>query len=580
MKKVLQTLVLLGMCCVPQFLYGQGKVPFVVSGHKQGSLDLVFKDGTTYVDLQKTARKLGLGVELFAASKQAKITTRGFYAILTAPLKEIVLNAQTLSLKAPVIIQKSAMLAPVEFFLLPQVQQAVGKEISFSQEAFNLERPYDFERVDKRLGPQEDQIVFTFRRKLTWTSSSPNAHTVDVIFPKAVVKRDEFFRLKTGYISSLSIRQERENAQVRLILGKHGTHWTVEEKDGKILIRVGAKPFQTAPALAPKTETKKPVAAVETTPIVAAVASEEVAAPSVTDDDGFEEMPSAEAATPADLPQAAATPAAAPSAAAPAITSVVKTETPTISAAKSSAPVIKPSPVPTVSPAHKKMRIVIDPGHGGKDPGATRSRVREKDLNLAVSKELYKLLKKGKFEVKITRDDDTFLALSERSKIANTFKADLFVSVHTNASKNKNANGFEVYFRSEKATDSEAAETAALENEAMQYEEVHYNFVDALLQSLAKNEYINESSKLAGYMRNAVYKQPGIGIAVSHNNSVRQANFYVLKGVQSPAVLVEMGYISSQKDRGRLTQSKVQKNMAQGIYNGIYNYAKNEGWIK
>ena len=96
---------------------------------------------------------------------------------------------------------------------------------------------------------------------------------------------------------------------------------------------------------------------------------------------------------------------------------------------------------------------------------------------------------------------------------------------------------------------------------------------------MAKNEYINESSKLAGYVRNAVYKQPGIGIAVSQNNSVRQANFYVLKGVQSPAILVEMGYISSQKDRGRLTQGKVQKNMAQGIYNGIYEYAQKEGWI-
>ena len=156
----------------------------------------------------------------------------------------------------------------------------------------------------------------------------------------------------------------------------------------------------------------------------------------------------------------------------------------------------------------------------------------------------------------------------------------MFVSVHVNSTKNSQANGFQVYFRSEKATDKEAAQTAALENEAMQYEEVHYNFVDALLQSLAKNEYINESSKLAGYVRNAVYQQPGIGIAVNRNNSVRQANFYVLKGVQSPAILVEMGYISSQKDRGRLTQGGVQKKMAQGIYNGIYNYAKNEGWLK
>ena len=130
------------------------------------------------------------------------------------------------------------------------------------------------------------------------------------------------------------------------------------------------------------------------------------------------------------------------------------------------------------------------------------------------------------------------------------------------------------------ATDKEAAATAALENEAMQYEEVHYNFVDALLQSLAKNEYINESSKLAGYVKNAVYKQSGIGIAVDQKNCIRQANFYVLKGVQSPAILVEMGFISSSKDRARLSQSAVQKKMAQGIYNGIVNYAKTEGWLK
>ena len=135
-----------------------------------------------------------------------------------------------------------------------------------------------------------------------------------------------------------------------------------------------------------------------------------------------------------------------------------------------------------------------------------------------------------------------------------------------------------MYFRSEKATDKEADETAALENEALQYEEVHYNFVDALLQSLAKNEYINESSKLAGYIKKAVYKQPGIGIAVD-GNAIRQANFYVLKGVQCPSVLVEMGFISSPKDRARLSQSAVQKKMAQGIYNGIVSYAKQEGWI-
>ena len=274
------------------------------------------------------------------------------------------------------------------------------------------------------------------------------------------------------------------------------------------------------------------------------------------DDDEFEEMVLSGSHTPAD----------------PAPTAPVTPQT--------QAPIIKAEPHPLAIKAHKKIRIVVDPGHGGKDPGAVRGKYREKDWNLSVGKELARLLEKGGFEVKITRNTDVFIALSERSRIANNFKADLFVSVHVNSTKDSKANGFQVYFRSEKATDREAAATAALENEAMQYEEVHYNFVDALLQSMAKNEYINESSKLAGYVKNSVYQQSGIGIAVAQKNAIRQANFYVLKGVQSPAILVEMGFISSPKDRAKLAQSSVQKKMAQGIYNGIVDYSKKEGWMK
>lgn len=547
MRKTLRLLCMTACLFLSGVSYGQEKVPFVVSGRKQGTVSSSVVNGVTYVDLQKTARKLGLSVELFARSKQAKITARGFYAILTSSLDEFILNAQTARLKAPVLVAGGEMQVPVEFFLLPQVQKTVGKEIAFRSGELQVENPYDLERTDKVLSAAENQLIFAPRHQVTWSSASPNAHTVDVVFPNTAIKREENLRLKTDLISSVSIRPDRADTKMRVILGKQGNHWAVEEHGGKIYFRVSSD------ALTPLASAQTPSAAPAAQPAVPVAA--EVLTPSVSEEekDDFEEMPSDTSAR------------------------VGAVQGPVMSAKP--APVMTAAAAPTISSARKKMRIMVDPGHGGKDPGALRSRVREKDLNLAVAKELYKLLKKGNFEVKITREDDTFIPLSERSKKSNNFKADLFVSVHTNSSKNRNANGFEVYFRSEKATDKEAAETAALENEAMQYEEVHYNFVDALLQSLAKNEYINESSKLAGYVRNAVYKQPGIGIGVNQNSSVRQANFYVLKGVQSPAILVEMGYISSNKDRGRLTQSKVQKNMAQGIYNGILNYAKNEGWI-
>lgn len=557
MKRLCKFL-LSGLLCL--FVSGAGhaleKVDFIVSGRDKGSVSALESNGVTYVDVQKTARKFGTGIELFAQSKQAKISTKGFYAILTAPLAEIIINAQPHTLSAPVLIQGSKMMVPAEFFLLPQFQEAVDKYVSFQDGAFYVERRFNLEFSGEQKNKTDTLLVFDARKKIAYETKQLNKHTVTVTFPNVTLKRDLHSRTRTDFIASMDVRQGRSGeAVLKVILGKDAKDWSFTETDGKLVFRAGAQ--KAAPVLAAAPAAQKveaPTSQPDAKPALKgpSLANEK---PSVLmEDDGFIEMK-----------------------AAPAVQPVMKAEKP---AASKPAPVIKAEPNPlAIRTAHKKMRIMVDPGHGGKDPGAVRGRYREKDWNLDVAKELARLLKKGGFEVQMTRDNDTFIALSERSKKANQFKADLFVSIHTNASKNRSANGFQVYFRSEKATDKEAAEVAALENEAMQYEEVHYNFVDALLQSMAKNEYINESSKLAGYVRNAVYKQPGIGIAVNQNNSVRQANFYVLKGVNSPAILVEMGYISSNKDRGRLANGTVRDRTAKGIYTGIVNYAKKEGWI-
>ena len=230
------------------------------------------------------------------------------------------------------------------------------------------------------------------------------------------------------------------------------------------------------------------------------------------------------------------------------------------------------------------LRVCIDAGHGGKDPGANyRGIAREKELNLIVAKELEKLLKKNKkIEIKMTRTDDTFIPLGTRAKIANDFKADIFVSIHANAAPNKKAKGFEVYFRSDKASDKEAAQTAALENEALNYEEKgvgNVTYADLLLNSLATNENINESSKLAARIRNSVSeKSKIIGINVSTEKSIKQANFYVLQGVKAPSVLVEMGYVTNIDDKKRLNNKKILQMMALSISNGVLTYARQEGW--
>ena len=230
------------------------------------------------------------------------------------------------------------------------------------------------------------------------------------------------------------------------------------------------------------------------------------------------------------------------------------------------------------------LRICIDAGHGGKDPGANyRGIAKEKELNLIVAKELEKLLKKNKkIEIKMTRSNDTFIPLGKRAKIANDFKADIFVSIHANAAPNKKAKGFEVYFRSDKASDKEAAQTAALENEALNYEEKgvgNITYADLLLNSLATNENINESSKLAARIRNSVSEKKGtLGIEVNMNKSIKQANFYVLQGVKAPSVLVEMGYVTNKDDKKRLNNKKILQMMALSISNGVLNYARQEGW--
>ena len=567
-----------------QLSFAQGKVYVKEQGRLAGSVSSVDLNGIVYVDVQATARKLGAQVELFATAKQAKITAKGFFAILTGSLDEIIVNGKHVRTSGPIEVRGGKLMAPIDVFLSPSFQQAVNKFIEFEDGVLIVERRFNVELADTLLNTQDNLLVFDAQKEFQFTTQQPNAHTVIVTFKDVVLKRDIHKRLRTDYIASANVQQTRSDAQLKVILGNRAKDWSFTQQGEHFVFRAGAT--KAEPVLPAKT----PVLAAPKAPEMKATQAD-LLVPSVMEEEEDEqtENPAEDQAN--TRPAATSVPEAKPASEEDDFEEMIlggevaaeqpaPASTPVPAPVPVATPVIKAEPHPLAIKAHKKMRIVVDPGHGGKDPGAVRGKYREKDWNLAVGKELARLLGKGNFDVKITRDSDVFIALSERSKIANNFKADLFVSVHVNSTKNSQANGFQVYFRSEKATDKEAAATAKLENEAMQYEEVHYNFVDALLQSMAKNEYINESSKLAGYVKNAVYNQSGIGIAVAQKNAIRQANFYVLKGVQSPAILVEMGFISSPKDRAKLSQSAVQKKMAQGIYNGIVSYAKQEGWMK
>jgi|UniRef100_A0A7V6CMV5 N-acetylmuramoyl-L-alanine amidase len=214
--------------------------------------------------------------------------------------------------------------------------------------------------------------------------------------------------------------------------------------------------------------------------------------------------------------------------------------------------------------------IVLDPGHGGKDPGAIGKKgTKEKDLNLAIARKLKKYLEKMGLEVILTRNSDIFLPLNERTKIANDNKADIFISIHCNSAPRKNfyANGFEVYFLSEARTDWERA-VAKAENEVIKYEvqksEISDDFLSFILADLAQQEFLKESQDLAIAIQDAVCEILNI-----ENRGVKQAGFYVLKDAFMPAILIECGFLSNPSEELLLRKDWYQEKLAKGIAEGI-----------
>ncbi len=233
---------------------------------------------------------------------------------------------------------------------------------------------------------------------------------------------------------------------------------------------------------------------------------------------------------------------------------------------------VAPKEDPSKKPFKRKKIIVLDAGHGGEDPGAVGPNgTKEKDINLSITHELKKVLDDDDdYEVILTRKDDTFIPLVERTNIANEHHADLFISIHCNANFNRSVSGFEVYFLSENATDSEAAATATLENSVLELEGKPTKkraLLQEMLWSMMLNEYINESSELCSFIAT---ETPG-RLKIP-NRGVKQASFYVLRGAQMPSVLVEAAFLSNYSEEAKLNTKKFQSAVADSIYEGIKKY--------
>lgn len=217
----------------------------------------------------------------------------------------------------------------------------------------------------------------------------------------------------------------------------------------------------------------------------------------------------------------------------------------------------------------KVRRIVIDAGHGGKDPGATYYGLREKDIVLDIALELEKLFKQNTdLEVHLTRRTDVFIPLEERTAIANRLKADIFVSIHVNASRNRDSRGLETFVLNV-TNDKSALEVAAKENMAT---EKNMSDLQGILKDIMMNSKLEESLLLASKAQESLTKAVYGNANHRLNRGVKQAPFYVLVGAQMPSILVEAGFISNKEEADNLKTKAHRQKIAFGIFQGLQNY--------
>lgn len=246
---------------------------------------------------------------------------------------------------------------------------------------------------------------------------------------------------------------------------------------------------------------------------------------------------------------------------------------------------------PLRSSAQDPFIVVIDAGHGGKDPGAVNGKYFEKTINLNVALRVGSLISSGCNNVKViyTRKDDSFVELHKRADIANKAKADLFISIHTNSADNKAAYGAETYLLGSEAKRTSAnLSAAAAENKVILYEsdyQANYEGYDPnnaesmIIFEFIQNAFQRESLKMAQLTQSQL-----TGYAKRSDRGVRQAGYLVLMKSTMPSILVELGYISNAEECKYMTSKKGIEELSQSIYRAFKSYLsgvrEKEGLIK
>ena len=241
--------------------------------------------------------------------------------------------------------------------------------------------------------------------------------------------------------------------------------------------------------------------------------------------------------------------------------------------------VIQNSPIDRTTDLIKEKKkwqfdtIIIDPGHGGKDPGSVGYKgTKEKDIVLDVSKRLARKIQKNlRVKTILTREEDIFIRLQDRTKFANTNEGDLFISIHVNSNESKKPYGFETYLlkpgRNQEAINVALRENSVIELEGNKFEQLTD---EQLIQAtIAQSGFVQYSEKFAALVQEEIDKR-----VQSRNRGVKQAGFYVLMGASMPNVLIELGYISNPNEEKKLNSSSYRDMLATSIYYAILEYQK------
>ncbi len=515
------------------------EVAYMKNGAYVGKVGTYTLNDTLYLDAAKSAKLMGGKIYWYPVSGKLLLQNKGNKIVFFMKSDSVKLNDTEVTLPNPLIVRGGKAFLAMDFFISKHFARAFGFKLEYkpasgvlaAQQKINISSINYYSYKDKT------RLVLYLEEPLEYLTSQTENNVLSVTVPNGVLEAEDKINISDGVVTRVDLFQENKMARIVLTPG---------DNFGKVSSFKLAKPDRLVFDIG---KSERPVSQSINGP-----AAHGLRPPGDGPDAGVKVI----------APDAQVQGQAAPD--------------------LSTAPAAGGEPDAGVNIPDKfvlnkdgRKRIVIDAGHGGKDAGGRKAfGLKEKEINLLVAKELYNILTdEDIFDVSMTRVSDIFIPLNERSAIANNYKADIFISIHANASRDRREKGFEVYFMSENASDPGAAEVADYENSVLGLEDGSGS-PDAsamLLHSLARNEYVNEGSQMAGLISKELEKNTPFV-----NRGVKQAAFYVLRGTYSPGVLVELGFTTNTKDQKDMNDKKVRAKTANAIYKGIMKYAQMKRW--